>query len=310
VRRRSYNRDGVRYRHRRLLGIGLGLSGFVATSTRASAASDVEIFGGLLVFAPRIDQSYDAFYTPSRVSGITQLFDEPDPRSRARQAFSLQGMTGTGFGLGVDFYPRGVLGFQLLLDKAHADLSGTSPPHEVDLVYDSVAFPSFERVVASESFSFDVPETSGRMEELTMSFNAVARWKAGSVLCGSISGGLSYFRLRAEELEVGSLAGWLGGHAVLFTELYQMSLATETASTVGFDLGGDVSLALGPRVAVFADGRLFYAPKAGAPVHLGSFLSENIVTVPIERIESFLALPPLELDPRYLRLLVGVKLRL
>ncbi len=188
--------------------------------------------------------------------------------------------------------------------------SGASPPHEVDLVWDSINFPSSERVVRTASFSFEAPPAAGRMEELTLSFNAVARWKFGSVVSGSVSGGLSYFRLRAEDLEVGALAGWLGGHAVLFTELYQMSLATETADTLGFDLGGDVSVALGPKVAVFADGRYFYGPKTGAPIHLGSFASDNVVTVPIDRVETFLALPPVELDPRYFRLLFGVKWRL
>jgi hypothetical protein len=282
----------------------------IAIAATARAGTDVEIFGGLLVFFPELDQSYDASYIPSRVGGINQLFEEPDPRSRGSQSLALQGTTGVGFGLGLDVYPHRVLGLQFLLDRAHADLSGASPPHEVDLVWNSINFPSSEPVVRTASFSFEAPPAAGRMEELTLSFNAVARWKAGSVVSGSVSGGLSYFRLRAEDLEVGALAGWLGGHAVLFTELYQMSFATETADTLGFNLGGDVSVALGPKVAVFADGRYFYGPKTGAPIHLGSFVSDNVVTVPIDRVETFLALPPVELDPRYFRLLFGVKWRL
>jgi hypothetical protein len=290
--------------------IALALGMVLARADIASPGTDVEILGGGMFFAPRLDESYDLSYTPSRVLGITQLFDEPDPRSRATQSLTLKASTGTGLGLGVSVFPHPVLGFQVLLDRAHADLSGTSPPHVVDLVWDSIAFPSSEHVERSSEFSFDAPATAGRVEEQTLSFNAVARLGRGSAVSGNVSFGLSYFRLRAEELEVGALAGWLGGHAVLFTELYQMSLATETASTFGLDVGADVSVALAPKVAVFADGRFFYGPTAKAPVHLDSFVSDNVVTVPIEKVESLLALPPLELDPRYFRLLIGVKLRL
>lgn len=294
----------------RLLPVVLLISSSSVGATTAWAGTDVELFGGILVFAPRLDQSYDASYTPSRVLGITQLFEEPDLRSRAMQSLSLAGKTGTGFGLGISVYPHRVVGFQFLIDRAHGEISGASSPHRVDLVWDSINFPSSEPVVRTASFSFDAPPTAGRMEETTLSFNAVARWQSGSVVSGSVSGGLSYFRVRAEDLEVGALAGWLGGHAVLFSELYQMSLATETADTIGFDLGGDVSFSLGPKIAAFADGRFFYGSKTGAPVHLESFVSENVVSVPLETIEGFLALPPLDLDPRYFRLLFGVKLRL
>jgi hypothetical protein len=289
--------------------LALCLLASCATPSAARAGADVEVFGGLAGFWPRMDGRYDASYTPSRVGGINQLFEEPDPRSSATQSLSLQGQGGLGFGLGLNIYPHRVLGVQLLLDRGGGDLTGANPPHVVELTYDTINFPSSDRVTRTLAYSFDVPDTAGQLEQLSVSLNATARWTAGPVVSGSVSGGLSYFRVRATDLEVGGFAAWLGGHAVVFSELYRMALATDTASTVGFNVGGDVSFALGGTLALFADVRYFHGPKIDAAVQLDSFVSDNVVEVPLAQVEQFLTLPPLQLDPSSLRLLAGLKLR-
>jgi hypothetical protein len=50
-------------------------------------------------------------------------------------------------------------------------------------------------------------------------------------------------------------------------------------------------------------------PKTGAVVRLDQRLSTNVVTVPLSQVEDFLDLPPLEIDPSYLRVLFGLKWR-
>jgi hypothetical protein len=274
------------------------------------APTDTEIFGGLGFWRPSLDTSYDASYVPSRVGGINQLFVIPDPRSEARQLLALQGKTSPGLGFGVNVYPHRVLGFQFLLDRASVDIVGENGPHEVDLVWDSINFPSPDPVVREASLSIDASDTEGRLDELALSFNLTARFGAPGAVSGSVSSGLTYFRFDGEAERLGALAGSLGGHAVLFTELFEMSYSTATADALGLNVGGNVDFSLGSHGAVFVDGRFFWAPRTEAAVRLTEIVSANVGTVPLSQIEDYLALPPMAIDPGSFRVLFGVKFRL
>ena len=274
------------------------------------APTDTEIFGGLGFWRPSLDTSYDASYVPSRVGGINQLFVIPDPRSEARQLLALQGKTSPGLGFGVNVYPHRVLGFQFLLDRASVDIVGENGPHEVDLVWDSINFPSPDPVVREASLSIDASDTEGRLDELALSFNLTARFGAPGAISGSVSSGLTYFRFHGEAERIGALAGSLGGHAVLFTELFEMSYSTATADALGLNVGGNVDFSLGSHGAVFVDGRFFWAPRTEAAVRLTEIVSANVGTVPLSQIEDYLALPPMAIDPGSFRVLFGVKFRL
>jgi hypothetical protein len=294
---------------RRSLPFLAGLVWLIGVRSASAAPADVEIIGGLGFFLSSLDTTYDASYVPSRVTGINQLFATPDPRSDARQFLELQGKASVSLGLGVNVYPHRVLGFQFLLDRSSVDIVGENSPHEVDLVWDSINFPSSDPVVREASFSFDAQDTEGGLDELALSFNLTARFGAPRTVSGSVSSGLTVFRFDGELERLGALAGWLGGHAVLFTELYEMSYSTAAVDALGFNLGGSVDFALGPRAAAFADGRFFWAPRTEAEVALTGFVSENVVSVPLSSIQSYLELPPISIEPGFFRVLFGVKFR-
>lgn len=285
------------------------LIGLLCLPAFGFAATDVEIFGGLGVFWPALDTTYDASYVPSKVGGINQLFVTPDPRSEARQFLALQGKTSPGPGFGLNVYPHRVLGFQFLFDWTRFDIAGENSPHEVDLVWDSINFPNPDPVVREAAFSFEAPDTDGRLDELALSFNLAARFGSGGAVSGSASFGLTYFRFDAEAERLASFAGYLGGHAVLFTDLYEMSYSTATADVLGFNAGGGVDFALGSHAAVFVDGRLFWGPRTEAEVSLDEIVSNSIPTVTVSSIDSYLGLPPLSIDPSFFRILFGVKFR-
>jgi hypothetical protein len=273
------------------------------------SAADVEIFGGLGLYWPSLDTLYDASYTPSRVSGINSLFVTPDPRSDARQFLSLQGNAGIGIGAGLNVFPHPVVGFQFLFDTTSVDVVGQNDPQEVDLVWDSINFPNPDPVVRETSFTVDATDTEGTFDELALSFNLVTRFGSGPVT-GSVSGGLTYFRFEAEAESLTAVAGWLGGHAVLFVEHYPMAYALETTDVFGFNVGGGVDFALGSRAAIYVDGRLLWAPSTEATVSVTEVLSTPVPTVPIAQIDEYLDLPPMSIDPTFFRILAGVKFRL
>jgi len=105
------------------------------------------------------------------------------------------------------------------------------------------------------------------------------------------------------------MAGWLGGHAVLFRQFFETSASTTTESSLGFNVGGEVALDLWSGLSVFADGRLFLAPDRAAAPRLDRFIDDASMDIPIAQIERSLALPSVTLDPRHLRVLVGIKWR-
>lgn len=283
------------------------LVGLVVASTALAGPADVEIFGGVSFLLPALDTVYEASYTPSRVTGINRLFAEPDPRSHASQPLTLQGKTSPGLGFGLNVYPHSVVGFQFLFDRASVDIAGENAPHQVDLTYDTIDFPQPTPVTRQLHYSLDAPDTEGTLDEVALSFNASARFGVGHPVGGSVSGGLSYFRLHGEAERLAALAAWLGGHAVVFYENYEMSHALPDTDVIGFNLGGAIDVALGPHAALFADGRIFVAPKTDVDVDLEEFVSNNAVTVPLERVEDYLSLPPMNIDPGYFRMLFGVK---
>ena len=288
-----------------------GLS-FVAALLLASpvAAADVEIFGGLGIYWPALDAIYDASYVPSRVSGINELFVTPDPRSEARQFLSLRGNTSAGLGLGINVFPHRVVGFQFLFDRAKVDVVGENEPQEVDLVWNTIAFPNPDPVVRETTFSVPATDTEGSLDDLALSFNLVARFGSGRAVSGSVSSGLTYFRFDAEAESLTAAASWLGGHAVLFTEYYEMAYETATADTFGFNVGGSVDFALGSRAAIFVDGRLLWAPATETTVTLTEIRNTPVPTVPVSQIDDYLDLPPISIDPTFFRILAGVKFRL
>lgn len=291
--------------------IHAALAALLLICPAATAASDTdwEVFLGFSGISSLMNRTYDAPYTPSKVGSISQLFEIPDSRSRARQSVAMQGDKGSGIGFGLAVYPHRTFGLELLVDRSGADLSGGNAPHTVDLVWDSISFPSSDPVVRRGSFSFDAPATAARLRMLTMSLNLAARWKTGERLSGSASIGASYFRLHAEELQLGAMAGWLGGHAVLFSQLVETSASTATESALGFNVGVDVAVDLGSGLSLFADGRLFLAPDVSAIPRLDRFIDDTSMGIPITQVERSLALPPVTLDPRHLRVLVGIKWR-
>jgi hypothetical protein len=286
------------------------LSFFVALLVAGPvSASDVEVFGGLGLYWPELDTLYDASYVPSRVSGITTLFENPDPRSQAHQFLSLQGNRGTGIGLGLNVFPHRVVGFQFLFDRTKADIVGENEPQQIDLVWDSINFPNPDPVVREATLTIPATDTEGSLNELALSFNVVARFGAGKAVSGSVSSGLTYFRFDVEAESLTAAASWLGGHAVLFTEYYPMAYETATTDTFGFNVGGTVDFAVGTHAAIFVDGRLLWAPSTEAPLTLTEVLSTPIPIVPVSQIDAFLDLPPMSIDPAFFRILFGVKVR-
>ena len=136
---------------------------------------DIEVFGGVSLWVPAQDALHDATYIPARVSSIDTLFENPDPRSIARQSLAVEATRELTAGLGINLFGNGRCGFQFLTDIASLNLEGENAPHEVTLTYTAVNFPSSNLVDRTRDLSFKVPDTSGALTEKVFSFNGIVR---------------------------------------------------------------------------------------------------------------------------------------
>jgi len=295
-----------RRRHCQILPIILML---LAGTTTSAQSLDIEVFGGVALWGPSQNGVYDATYTPGRVSGINTLFEDPDPRSIARQSLAVDVTRGLAAGLGVNLFVNSRWGFQFLTDLASLDLEGENAPHEVTLTYTTVNFPFSNLVDRNREISFTVPVTSGTLNEKVFNVNGIVRIVKDGPVAVNVSAGVSYFRLDGDIAQLGAFAAWFGGHAVLFSEFYEIGVTVPSTNSVGFNIGGDLAFPLGERLALFADVRVFGGGETETALVFDRMLSENVVQSPLADIEAFLDLAPLRLDPGFTRVLAGLRWR-
>ena len=300
------NGSGSRRRHRRILPIILML---LAGTTTSAHGLDIEVFGGVSLWVPTQDAVHDATYIPARVSGINTLFEDPDPRSIARQSLAVDTTRGLAAGLGVNLCGNGRWGFQFLADIASLDLEGENAPHEVTLTYTTVNFPFSDLVDRTRDLSFRVPDTSGTLNEKVFSVNGIVRVVKDGPVVVNVSAGVSCFRFDGDIAQLGAFAAWMGGHAVLFSDLYEIGVTVPSTNSVGFNIGWDVAFPLGERLALFGDVRIFGGGETETELVFDRVLSENVVQSPLADIEAFLDLAPLRLDPGFTRVLAGLRWR-
>ena len=213
-------------------------------------------------------------------------------------------------GLGINLFGDGRWCFQFLIDIASLNLEGENAPHEVTLTYTAVNLPSSNLVDRTRDLSFKVPDTSGALTEKVFSFNGIVRLVKDGPLAFNISAGVSYFRLDGDIDQLGVFAVWVGGHAVLFSELYEVGVKLPSTDSLGYNIGWEVAFPLSERRTLFGDGRIWDGGKTETALVFDRVLSENVVASPLADIEAFLGLTPLQLDPGFTRILAGLRWRL
>jgi len=286
-----------------LLSLLAGLMAGKVFAAEDEERKKVEVTAAVGVFLPSLDTAYDNTYSPP-FSGRTLS-------GSAMQTLSLTAARKLGLSLGFAFLPRERIGIQVLFDAFDTSIEGESSPYRVDLDYITRQPPDYlPREVHIES-ARDWPDPEGRLANVAFSGNLLFA-VGGETVRGSFSGGLSIFRARATVMSLAYTTFWEGGHSVLFSETYELEFEVEPATQLGLNFGGELSIALGSRVALSMDGRYFYAPSATADVRLTDIVNidEIIVRDPIDTVERRMDLAAVGIDPSFFRVSFGVKLKL
>lgn len=262
----------------------------------------VEVRAAVGIFLPSLDTSYDSIYSPP--------FSGQTISSSATQTLSLTAARKAGLSLCFAYLPRERIGIQVLVDTFDTSIKGESSRHEVELDYIARQPPDYvPREFRTES-ARDWPDPEGNLKNVAFSGNLLLATR-GERVRGAFSGGLSIFRTQATVRSLAYTSFWEGGHSVLFSETYELEFEVEPLTQLGLNFGGELSIALGPRVSLSIDGRYFYAPSKTANVRLTDIINidEIILRDPIETVEKQMDPAPIEIDPSFFRLGFGLKLR-
>jgi hypothetical protein len=261
----------------------------------------VELWGGLAVAGLSASTTLTTSYAP-----VLRFFTST---GRAGQAIELNGGRAIGVELGMSYFPVERAGLQVLVGYDSHDLSGPSGPYAVHLEYSAMFPPSYTPTPVVIDRAERWSNAEGAIRQLSVSVNGVGRWRLGGRLNGELSGGLSYFRMQGEVRPVGYSTFQLGGHSVLFSDLYELALAVERTSSFGFNLGGAADLRVNQRLGFTADVRYFNGRTLSASLVASEVLNaEEIVQLEsLSTIRNTLHPQPLELAPARARIMAGLK---
>jgi hypothetical protein len=101
----------------------------------------------------------------------------------------------------------------------------------------------------------------------------------------------------------------MGGHAVMFSDEYQLALSLGSTSIIGFNLGGELDVPTGRRTAVTIGYGYFGAPARDVTVRVSSILNAGEVAneETVASISQHLPLAPVRLEASGSRVVAGVK---
>lgn len=239
------------------------------------------------------------------------LLLDGDFTSRANQTVTLDGGWHTGFEGGTNVFLVPHAGIQVTFDWDSSALSGVNTPYDVALLYTSRPPPDNLPQLVSIHETTAWPDTTGTLTRSAVNTNGVVRLGRPERVSATLSGGLSFYRLSGDVQPVAYTTFRLGGHSVLFSDDYRLAAAFEPTHAVGFNLGGDINIALAGGLALTAGYRYLGGPAIDVPVHVASVLNpdEIFFAQTTEEIGRQLALRPVPISVASSRFIVGLKWR-
>jgi len=211
-------------------------------------------------------------------------------------------------------------GLQALLLRGSSDILSPSTPYDVSLQYTSRQPPLGEEQLVQINQSTPWPTTTVSLTELTIGVNGVVRLARGQGgqggqvgrVAATISGGLSFNRMSGTVQPLGFTTFQLGGHSVLFQNDYRLEVALEPAESIGFNVGGDVDIAVGRHAAIVVGYRYVGGPKVELPLRPKTILNPDqiIFQESIADITEQYAVAPVRIGASGSRVVAGLKFRL
>jgi hypothetical protein len=251
---------------------------------------------------PLLDTAYETRYSP------TFGFERP-AETTAGQSLTVRGDGTIGGEIGLGWSPDGRWHLRLTADRASGGLSGVNTPYAWSVRFVALPPPGNEPQTIEVEQSLDWPDTEGELRVTTFALGVSRRFE-GRRFGGGVSAGGALVRASGEVRSLGFTALHLGGHSTFFTQEFQVEAALDPQSTAAFHAGAEVDVALAHSWRLRLGYRYVHASETFQPrVTRVVNADEILLDEPLSRIESELALPPLDLDLSSSRLLLSLVFR-
>lgn len=278
------------------------LTGALAAGASAQAPG-VSLAGGASVAAAGIDTIYQSRYSPA-FEGLRS--------GEAGQRLRFTGRRTHGWWAALTWPPAGRFGFEARVDAGRVAASAESGPYETTLQYQARQPPDYvlRDYAVARSSPWGPVETS--LQHVVFSASAVARMNLHGRVRGTVAGGLSLGAMSGRLAPVGYTTFRLGGHAVLFSEEYGVELAFGRTTAIGVHAGGGVEIPLSGRAALVLGGRVTVLREMRMAARVTNRLEflESFTPLSPAAIERILQPPPLTLQPRWIGVSAGLRIRL
>ena len=267
-----------------LTGLALGLASPLAAQVRFELG-----FGWTLV-GPSMNATYVNQYNPT--------LTPPDRyhASTAAQTVHFKGKTTYGLNGFFNVLFTENFGLQILADYHRPSLGGSNEPYQVEM-----QFLAFDDSVETYSRSIDWPNSTGNLTQMAFSLNALARFRIADTLSLSVSAGPSVFHFEGKAGHI----GYTSFNLALVDDVYELTGGTYSMvvafgpqTKYGVNVGVEAAYEAFRHVILAVDLRWYGAPKASLPLRI---VEDEIITIPLEEIESTIDLGSLSVNPSYIR---------
>lgn len=287
-----------------VLSILLGKTVTSASSPTEGSRCKWELGVGIGFNMPWLNTTYKHTYSP--IFG----FDSPDDFfSTASQVLNITHKKDTERSLSfiLNHMITRKLGIQLLGVFHNTQLHGTDNSYYSYLEYTAYFWPSSNPTLVTREYDEIWPDTGGSLKQSTFSLNLVTRFYLGPAVTFDLSGGPGFFAFNGELSSLGCTIikprhSWLD----YFPDKVIFSIK---GIKLGVNIGGELNVPIVRSVSLFLTLRYFYCPPTSTEIHLEEiefFISGNST---IDEVESIMNPRPLKINPSFLILNAGFKLR-
>lgn len=223
---------------------------FFGVSIPLAAQTHFELSIGLGELRSFLKGTYVHAYTPGFLYGLVGT-----GTGRQTLTFEAQPSTGMVFGAAFFFTPRFAL--QVLFDSCSTDLAGTTSTHDTTATYTSMQPPDYTPQTFTTSSS-DVPAgTGGRWNDRILSLNGLFRIPLPSGFSLDLSAGGSWFHADGDLGSPEYTNFRLGGHSVLFSQIYSLQMIFDPLDRIGWNAGAALNWTLGLNAALWVEARYY-----------------------------------------------------
>jgi hypothetical protein len=199
------------------------------------------------------------------------------------------------------------LGIQLLGVFHKTQLYGTDNSYYSYLEYTAIFWPSINPTLVTREYDELWPDTEGSLKQSTFCLNLVTRFHLGPTVSVDLSGGPGLFVFSGE---LSSLGYTIYKPRHSWFDYYPDKVTFSIKGLkLGLNIGGELNVPLMRGISLFLTLRYFYCPSSSTEINLEEIEFFIGGTSTIDEVESIMNPGPLKINPSFLILNAGFKLR-